>query len=49
MAFFVWIQTVYIYAMGGDSCSCCIGGPKNQINLPDKTGLKASKRVTRME
>ena len=21
-ALFVWIQTVYIYVMGGDSCSC---------------------------
>jgi hypothetical protein len=48
MALFVWIQTVYIYVMGGDSCSCS-GGPKNKINLPDKTSLKASKRVARME
>jgi hypothetical protein len=46
---FLWIQTVYIDVMGGDSCSCCSGGPKNEINLLDKTGLKASKRVARME
>ena len=47
MALFVWIQTVYIYVMGGDSCSSCSGGPKNQINLLDKTGLKSSKWVAR--
>jgi len=48
MALFVWIQTVYIYVMCGGFCSSCSGGPKNQNNLPDKTGLKSSKMVARM-